>query len=110
MIAMRPLLFVLAVLLAACVAPRDPAVDAAFDFQRTAMDLIAKDQERSAKLAGLRLGMTDAEVLAAVGPPTRRETLRTSDTVTEVWMFDGELRSLGTLTFEDGVLAQMSVL
>lgn len=104
-------LIVIALLVGAGCAPRpDPAVQAAYDFQKTAMDLIERDQEKSARLAALRLGMTEAEVLAEAGPPSRRETLRFSDGTTEVWTYNGELKSLGTLTFEDGKLVQVRVL
>ena len=98
------------VTLPACASPPDPRIEAAYDFQRTATDLIARDQEKSSRLAALRLGMSDAEVLAEVGPPTRRETLHFGEVVTEVWTFSGELKSLGTLTFEEGKLIQVRVL
>ena len=88
----------------------DPRVSAAEDFRQTAFGLIREDEDRAAKLAALRIGMTDAEVLSAAGTPTSREGRTASDDVhVETWTYGGRLKTLGTLTFEDQKLVQVKV-
>jgi hypothetical protein len=94
---------------AGCFARPDPRVEAARDFQRTAMDLIERDEAATRKLNSLRLGMSDDEVLRIAGPPSRRESLGDSEDRREVWTYSGELKSLGTLTFEAQRLVQIKV-
>ena len=88
----------------------DPRVSAAEDFRQTAFGLIREDEDRAAKLAALRIGMTDAEVLSAAGTPTSREGRTAGDGVlVETWTYGGQLKTLGTLTFEDQKLVQVKV-
>ena len=95
---------------AACAPRPDPRVQAARDFQSTAFDLIEKDEKQMARLNSLRLGMSDADVLTKAGSPTRRESRKTSDGhAVEVWTYNGQLKSLGTLTFEDQRLVELKV-
>jgi hypothetical protein len=95
----------------ACAPPRpDPRVQAAQDFQRTALELVERDNAQTRRLNALRLGMSDEEVLHAAGPPTRRQTLSAfGESPREIWTYGGELKELGTLTFEDGRLVQLKV-
>lgn len=96
--------------LAACAPRPDPRVQAAQDFQSTVFDLVSRDEKRSQQLNSLRLGMTDEEVLRIAGPPSRRDTLEAgSETRREIWVYNGELKELGTLTFEGGTLTQLRV-
>jgi hypothetical protein len=103
-----------ALVMAGCYRP-DPRVQAAQDFQKTAFDLIEKDEARTKKLNSLRLGMTDDEVIRLAGPPSSRQTLeggqdrQNREARRELWTYSGELKTLGTLTFEDQRLAQISV-
>ena len=91
-------------------APRpDPRVQAAQDFQRTVDELITRDERRAERLSSLRLGMSDEEVLKTAGAPSRRQTLSSGEPAREVWTYGGELKELGTLTFEDGRLTQIRV-
>jgi hypothetical protein len=91
-------------------APRpDPRVGAAQDFQRTAFDLIERDNRQAQKLNSLRIGMTDEEVLRTAGPPTRRQSLGGGEETREIWTYGGELKQLGTLTFENRKLVQVQV-
>lgn len=94
----------------ACAPRPDPRLDAAQDFQRTTWALIERDQQQSRKLAGLRIGMFDTEVLGIAGPPSRRETVGSrGEHATELWTYSGELKSLGILTFEDQRLVQIQM-
>ncbi len=87
----------------------DPRVGAAENFRNTVFDLIGKDEDQTKRLNGLHLGMTDQQVIAAAGAPSRRETRTTSSgRKIETWLYNGELSMLGTLTFENGALAQIS--
>jgi major membrane immunogen (membrane-anchored lipoprotein) len=96
-------------LLAAC-AQKDPRVAAAEDFRNTAFGLIEQDQKRAEALASLRLGISDEQVIAKAGPPTTRESRRDADgTMVETWVYRGELKTLGTLTIEDQKLVQVQV-
>jgi hypothetical protein len=87
----------------------DPRVQAAEDFKDTALDLIGKDQAKTATLNSLRLGMSDHEVLSTAGPPTTRRSRNSGERTIEEWTYGGELKSLGTLTFEDHSLVEMNV-
>lgn len=88
----------------------DPRVSAAEDFRQSAFGLIREDEDRAAKLAALRIGMSDAEVLTAAGPPTSREGRTAGDGIQlETWTYGGQLKTLGTLTFEDQKLVQVKV-
>ncbi len=99
---------VLLLVLAACRPPADPRVRAAEDFRDTAFALIARDDEQTKKLNALRLGMSDEEVIALAGPPNQRETRDTaSGTKREIWIYNGELKQLGTLTLEGRKLVQV---
>ncbi len=99
---------VLLLVLAACRPPADPRVEAAQDFRDTAFALIARDDEQTKKLNSLRLGMSDEEVIAMAGPANQRETRDTaSGAKREIWIYNGELKQLGTLTFESGKLVQV---
>lgn len=92
-----------------CYVSADPRVQAAEDFRSTVFDLIGKDEAQTKRLNALRLGMTDQEVLAAAGAPTRRDS-RTTDSgrSIETWTYNGELVMVGTLSFENGRLTQIS--
>jgi hypothetical protein len=90
-------------------APRvDPRVQAAQDFRATVFDLIGQDDAQKRKLNGLRLGMSDQEVLSAAGAPSQRES-RGGDggESVETWVYSGQLSTLGTLIFRDGRLVQV---
>lgn len=95
--------------LSGCYVSSDPRVRAAEDFRSTVFDLIGKDEAQTKRLNALRLGMTDQEVLAAAGAPTRRES-RTTDSgrSIETWTYNGELALVGILSFENGRLTQIS--
>lgn len=99
-----------AVSLSACVAASpDPRVQAAEAFRSTVFDLIGKDEAQTKRLNSLRLGMTDQEVLAAAGVPSRRDSRTSARGRTyESWVYNGELSLIGTLFFEDGKLAQIA--
>ena len=108
---MRTLTFALLIALSASACMRsDPRVSAAEDFRQTAFGLIREDEEQSKKLASLRIGMSDAEVLSQAGAPTSRES-RTAvdDVLVETWTYGGQLKTLATLTFEDQKLVQVKV-
>ena len=84
---------------------RSPTVDAAENFRSTVFDLIGSDEEQTGKLNSLRVGMSDSEVLAAAGPPRRREAHTEYDGATsELWIYDGQFWELGRLTFVNGKL------
>lgn len=86
-----------------CAPTRDPRVKAAEDFRSTVFDLIARDEDQAKRFNSLRLGMLDQEVLEAAGAPARRESRTTeSGRGMETWVYDGQLSTLGTLTFENG--------
>lgn len=96
-------------LLAACYKP-DPRVSAAQDFQQTAFALIADDETMTKKLASLTTGMTDAEVVKAVGPPTGREGGTTAfEKKLENWTYSGQLKTLAILVFENQKLVEVNV-
>jgi hypothetical protein len=89
-------------------APRvDPRVQAAQDFRSTVFDLIGQDDAQTRKLNGLRLGMSDEEVLNAAGAPSKRESSSDGSESLETWVYAGQLSTVGTLTFRDGKLVQI---
>jgi hypothetical protein len=94
--------------LGGCQPRMDPRVRAAKSFESTVYELIGRDEEQTKKLNLLRLGMSDSEVISAVGAPARRESRAMDEgQKRETWIYSGELSTLGTLTFEDGQLVQM---
>jgi len=102
------LTFVVAASLVGCEPPPDPRLQAAQDFKSTVFDLVGRDESQTRRLNGLQLGMSDREVLDAAGSPTRRESRVTeSGRNLETWVYNGELSTLGTLTFENGRLVQV---
>ena len=90
-------------------APRvDPRVQAAQDFRSTVFDLIGQDDAQTRKLNGLRLGMSDQEVLSAAGAPSKRESSSGDGGESlETWVYAGQLSTVGTLTFRDDKLVQI---
>jgi len=104
----RAILVAVAVGLEACAPPPDPRLTAAEDFRSTVFDLIGQDEDQTKRLNALRLGMSDAEVLSAAGTPAKRESRVTeSGRSIETWVYNGQLSTLGTLTFENGRLVQV---
>jgi hypothetical protein len=103
------LLVAIALLGVVACAPRvDPRVGAAEDFRSTVFDLIGHDESQTKMLNSLRLGMSSDEVIGAAGAPAKREGRTTDDgTNRETWVYDGQLSTIGTLTFEDGKLVQV---
>ena len=92
----------------ACAATSDPRVQAAEDFRSTVFGLVGQDEDQTKRLNGLRLGMSTDDVLSATGAPARRESRVTdSGRSIETWVYNGQLSTLGTLTFENGSLAQV---
>jgi hypothetical protein len=93
----------------ACAAYSDPRVQAARDFRSTVFDVIGEDEAQTKRLNGLRLGMSAEDVLGAAGTPARRESRVTeSGRSIETWVYEGQLATLGTLTFENGNLVQVT--
>ena len=87
---------------------QDPAVRAAQDLQQMAYDLASQQEDQRYQLNSLRLGMTDKEVLDAVGPPSSRQSIAlNSEESREVWTYRGALRPLATLTFVNQRLTEM---
>src|SRR5215470_7399986 len=79
---------------------QDPMVRAAQDLQQMAYDMANQQEEQRSHLNNLRLGMTDKEVLDAVGPPSARQSIATnSEESREVWTYRGAVSPLATLTF-----------
>jgi hypothetical protein len=75
-----------------------------------AYDLASQQEEQTYRLNRLHLGMTDKEVLDAVGPPSARESLAiNSEESREVWTYRGSIRPLATLTFVNQRLTEMRV-
>ena len=54
-----------------CYQRQDPVVQAAQDLQRMAYDFAAQEDERLHRVNALRLGMSDSEVIDAIGPEVR---------------------------------------
>jgi hypothetical protein len=89
---------------------QDPVVRAAQDLQHMAYDLAGRQEEQTDRLNSLRLGMTDEQVLDAVGPPSARESMAiSSEESREVWTYRGAVRPLATLTFMNQRLVEMRV-
>jgi hypothetical protein len=83
-----------------CYQRQDPVVRAAQDLERMAYDFAAQEDERMYQINALRLGMSDSEVLNAIGPPSTRQSSETSaEESREVWTYRGAVRPLATLTF-----------
>src|SRR5213594_3965255 len=83
-----------------CYQRQDPVVRAAQDLERMAYDFAAQEDERLHRVNALRLGMSDSEVIDAIGPPSTRRSIETSaEESREVWTYHGALRPLATLTF-----------
>ena len=86
--------------------PPGSPLEAAENFRSTVFELVGADDEQSERLNRLRLGMSDRETIATAGEPTTRESKTASDGGTsEIWIYDGKLSVLGTLTFENGRIA-----
>ena len=99
----------IAAILSGCMVSSDPRVQAAENFRSTVFDLIGKDEAQTNRLNALHLGMTDQEVLAVAGTPSRRDSRTTeSGRGIEIWIYNGELSMIGTLAFENGKLSQIS--
>jgi hypothetical protein len=95
---------------AGCYQRQDPVVQAAQDLQRMAYDFATQEEAQMRRLNSLRLGMSDSEVLSAVGPPSARQSVATSaEESREVWTYRGALRPLATLTFVNQRLTEIRV-
>ena len=91
-----------------CYRSPDPRVRAAEDFRDTVFSLISEDEAQTKRLNGLRVGMSDQEVLNAAGAPTERKSETLDEgRAAEVWTYNGQLTTLGTLTFENGKLSNV---
>jgi hypothetical protein len=89
---------------------QDPMVRAAQDLQQMAYDMANQQEEQRYHLNNLRLGMTDKEVLDAVGPPATRQSMAmNSEEIREVWTYRGAVSPLATLTFVNQRLSEMRV-
>jgi len=89
---------------------RDPVMQAAQDLQDMAYDFAAKEEEQIHRLNALRLGMSDEEVLDAVGAPSTRQSTGASPAESrEVWTYRKGLRPQATLTFTDQRLTEIKV-
>ena len=104
------LLFSLPLAITSCYQRQDPVVRAAQDLQEMAYDLAAQEETQVRRLNGLRLGMSDNEVLKAVGPPSARQSLMISaEESREIWTYRGAMRPLATLTFVNQRLIEIKV-
>jgi hypothetical protein len=91
-----------------CYQRQDPVVRAAQDLERLAYDFAAQEEAQARRINALRLGMSDSEVITAVGPPATRRSLEAgTEESREVWTYRGALRPLATLTFVNQRLAEM---
>jgi hypothetical protein len=99
----------LPLLVVACAPRPDPRVEAAQDFQTSVFQTIEQDEAQMRRINGLRLGMSNAEVLNTVGPPSKRESHSFDDGNREIWTYGGAFRNLGILTFENQKLVQIRV-
>jgi len=108
-VALRTAIVVIALFSLTGCAPRpDPRVRAAEDFRSTVFDLVGRDEVQTKSLNALRLGMSGDDVIGAAGPPAKRESRTTENGASrETWVYDGQLSTIGTLTFEDGRLVQI---
>ena len=109
---MRSSVVMLAVIAAAGIGcyrpPPGSPLEAAENFKSTVFELVGADDAQTAKLNGLHIGMSDREVIDEAGKPTDRESKTTDDGRSqEIWIYDGKLAILGTLTFENGKLTAM---
>ncbi|MBI3302631.1 MAG: DUF2845 domain-containing protein [Deltaproteobacteria bacterium] len=101
---------VLLLTLGGCYQRQDPMVRAAQDLQQMAYDFAAQEEAQMHRLNGLRPGMSDSEVLTAVGPPSARQSSETgTEGSREVWTYRGALRPLATLTFVNQRLTEIKV-
>ena len=109
MVALRTAIVVIALFsLAGCAPQLDPRVSAAEDFRSTVFDLVGRDEAQTKTLNALRLGMSGDDVIGKAGPPVKRESRTTDEGRSrETWVYDGQLSTIGTLTFEDGKLVQI---
>lgn len=95
---------------AGCYQRQDPVVRAAQDLERMAYDFAAEQDEQKRRLNALRLGMSDTEVLNAVGPPSARQSVQTyGEESREIWTYRGGLAVLATLTFVNQRLTEIRV-
>jgi hypothetical protein len=96
------------VLAAGCYQRQDPVVQAAQDLERMAYEIAAQGEERRQQLTALRLGMSDSEVLEAVGPPSVRRSVATgAEESREVWNYKRGLGPAATLTFVNQRLVEI---
>ncbi|MGE0824719.1 MAG: hypothetical protein AB7G75_07305 [Candidatus Binatia bacterium] len=101
-------LFLFFVASTGCYQRQDPLVRAAQDLQDLATDFAAREEDRIQQFTSLRLGMSQDEVLRAVGAPASRQILSTSDDDSrELWTYRGAMRPLGTLTFTNQRLTEI---
>jgi len=93
-----------------CYQRQDPVVQAAQDLQHMAYDFAAQQEEQIHRLNALRLGMSDKEVLNAVGPPATRQSTGTSpEESSEVWIYRKGQRQQATLTFTGQRLTEFKI-
>jgi len=93
---------------AGCAPQSDPRLRAAEDFRSTVVDLVGQDEAQTKKLNSLRLGMSGDDVIGTAGAPARRESRTTDEGANrETWVYNGQLSTIGTLTFENGKLVQI---
>ncbi len=86
--------------------PPGSPLEAAENFRATVFELVGADDAQTERLNRLRLGMSADEVTEVAGTPTTRETKTTTDgRASEIWIYDGKLSVLATLTFENERLA-----
>jgi Protein of unknown function (DUF2845) len=95
---------------AGCYQRQDPVVQAAQDLQQMAYDFASQEEEQTRRLNSLRLGMSDKEVLNAVGPPSARQSIAANtEESREAWTYRGAMRPLATLTFVNQRLTEIRV-
>ena len=100
--------FAFAALCSACYQRQDPLVRAAQDLQDVAEQFATQEEEKIQQFNSLRLGMSEEDVIRRLGPPKSRQALSTGDDGSrELWMYQGALRPLGTLMFENKRLVEM---
>jgi hypothetical protein len=93
-----------------CYQRQDPVVRAAQDLQQMAYDFASQEEEQTRRLNSLRLGMSDQEVLSAVGPPSARQSIaENAEESREAWTYRGAMRPLATLTFVNQRLTEIRV-
>lgn len=95
---------------AGCYQRQDPVMQAAQDLQDMAYGFAAQEEEQIRRLNALRLGMSDEEVLDAVGSPSARQSTGASPAESrEVWTYRKGLRPQATLTFTDQRLTEIKI-